>query len=52
MQVLSLPILVEVFFFPVLSLFFGVRTVQEQRRLETGNTDIFTPISEIMPIAE
>ena len=40
-----------VFFFPALSLFCGVRPAQEQRCLDEGNTDISTPISEIIPIA-
>ena len=36
---------------PALSLFCGVSPAQEQRCFEVGNTDISTPISEIMPIA-
>ena len=39
------------FFFPALSLFCGVSPAQEQQCFEVGNMDIFTPISEMMPIA-
>ena len=39
------------FLFSAFSLFCGVSPAQEQRCFEVGNTDISTPISEMMPIA-
>ena len=44
-------LILVVFFFPALSLFCGVRPAHEQRCFEVGNTDISTPISEMIPIA-
>lgn len=45
-------LILVVFLFPALSLFCGVSPAQEQRCFEVGNTDISTPISEMMPMAE
>ena len=41
-----------VFFLPALSLFCGTSPAQEQRCFAVGNTDISTPISEIMVTAD